>query len=49
MMLGREKLRLERNQRAVLGASVSWEISSLFRLSQVLFRDLEKKAELPWD
>lgn len=48
-MLGSEKLRLERNQRAVLGASVSQEIGFLFRLSQVLFGDLEKKAELPWD
>lgn len=36
-MLGSEKLRLERNQRAVPGPSVSQEISFLFRLSQVLF------------
>lgn len=42
-------LRLERNQRVVLGASASQEIGSHFGLSQVLFGDLEKKAELPWD
>jgi len=43
------KLRIERNQRAVLGASVSQEINFLFSLSQGLFGDLEKMAELPWD
>lgn len=42
VMLGSKKLRLERNQRAVPGASVSQEISFLFRLSQVLFGPRKK-------